>query len=452
MFVEKQTDDERETADDTDVMIMAAQETVVDEKAEAIAHASLEEDVSTASMSSNVSPLSPVFAAADQVDLLAPLPLSNDSNQQQQDDENDGSGLFMEEEQETELFLQQHQNSNQQHHRRLPSTIYEESNMSSSMADSAPVETTRLAPSRLSSSSLSNKSNSLSSLQQQQQPDAPPPTASWLQLSPERMPPKTHYYPTTASPPRPPPLYFTPWFVSTRCIHSISYYILPQSTRTPFYTSVWLGFWALLLVTCVNYVLTPLRDAIALAVGVEMLPMLTLISTALAFLSSVPIGWLFEAPDPARRKVWKKMGLTRGQTQGSSLALFYRCFAWFLLVFVVGLTVLEWLQGSTTTTETAAAEMQRELLEQDPAVSSSSFFSWQRVVSAWYICFFLVVHLMKLHSLSLIWGVTTEAMEYEEVARKKLVVDTQTASSQSTRLQQLALVGFGGTVGGILGR
>jgi hypothetical protein len=28
-----------------------------------------------------------------------------------------------------------------------------------------------------------------------------------------------------------------------------------------------------------------------------------------------------------------------------------------------------------------------------------------------YIMFFLVVHLMKLHSLSLIWGVTTEAMD-----------------------------------------
>jgi hypothetical protein len=33
-----------------------------------------------------------------------------------------------------------------------------------------------------------------------------------------------------------------------------------------------------------------------------------------------------------------------------------------------------------------------------------------------YVAFFLVVHLMKLHSISLMWGVTSEAMEYEEQA------------------------------------
>jgi hypothetical protein len=37
-----------------------------------------------------------------------------------------------------------------------------------------------------------------------------------------------------------------------------------------------------------------------------------------------------------------------------------------------------------------------------------------------YVAFFLVVHLMKLHSLSLIWGVTSEAMEYEEQAEKRV--------------------------------
>lgn len=35
---------------------------------------------------------------------------------------------------------------------------------------------------------------------------------------------------------------------------------------------------------------------------------------------------------------------------------------------------------------------------------------------AFYVMFFLVVHLMKLHSISLMWGVTSEAMEYEEQA------------------------------------
>ena len=54
---------------------------------------------------------------------------------------------------------------------------------------------------------------------------------------------------------------------------------------------------------------------------------------------------------------------------------------------------------------------------------------------------------MKLHSLSLVWGVTTEAMEYEELARKRKHI-----ISNKTRLQRLALVSFGGTVGGVLGR
>jgi hypothetical protein len=63
-----------------------------------------------------------------------------------------------------------------------------------------------------------------------------------------------------------------------------------------------------------------------------------------------------------------------------------------------------------------------------------------------YIAFFLVVHLMKLHSISLIWGVTTEAMEYEEAARKRLNIPIS-----KTRLQRLSFIGFGGTLGGILG-
>lgn len=72
---------------------------------------------------------------------------------------------------------------------------------------------------------------------------------------------------------------------------------------------------------------------------------------------------------------------------------------------------------------------------------------WVVLGQTLYIAFFLVVHLMKLHSLSLIWGVTTEAMEYEEVARKRSRME-----SNKTRLQRLGLVGFGGTLGGVLGR
>ena len=87
-----------------------------------------------------------------------------------------------------------------------------------------------------------------------------------------------------------------------------------------------------------------MRDAIALAVGVDLIPQLTLASTVLAFCSSVPIGWLFEAPDPNRHLVWKRMGLTRGETQGTLLALFYRCFALILLSYAIGFPLLEWFQ------------------------------------------------------------------------------------------------------------
>jgi hypothetical protein len=55
---------------------------------------------------------------------------------------------------------------------------------------------------------------------------------------------------------------------------------------------------------------------------------------------------------------------------------------------------------------------------------------------------------MKLHSLSLVWGVTTEAMEYEEVAQKRM---GNSGGGSKSRLKRMAYVGFGGTLGGILG-
>jgi hypothetical protein len=92
---------------------------------------------------------------------------------------------------------------------------------------------------------------------------------------------------------------------------------------------------------------------------------------------------------------------------------------------------------------------------------------------------------MKLHSLSLIWGVTTEAMEYEENAeqrrknternmtkissggglvrmgggnnnspnraRSSSFSSSKKQSKSSIRLKRLAFVGFGGTLGGIIG-
>jgi hypothetical protein len=145
------------------------------------------------------------------------------------------------------------------------------------------------------------------------------------------------------------------------------------------------GFLGLLLVTAANNMLSPMRDAAAMSCGVEHIPTLTFISTLLALCSSVPVGWLFEAPDPARRKFLAKVGLTRGETQGTSLALFYRLFLAACLVFAVAFHLL---RGTPA----------------EPPLFAG---------------FYLLVHVMKLHSVSLVWNVTTEAMEYEEMTAVK---------------------------------
>lgn len=194
--------------------------------------------------------------------------------------------------------------------------------------------------------------------------------------------------------------------------------------------STWIGFWAMLFVTCANYVLQPMRDAIALAVGVEHIPKLTLASTLMAVVSSVPIGWLFEAPDPQRRQLWKRMGLTRGETQGTSLALFYRMFAFSVISYAIGFKLVDYFQSSNR-------------------VGGEAWSIYMTLGQFMYVAFFLVVHLMKLHSLSLVWGVTTEAMEYEEVAQKRMGIS---GGGSKSRLNRMAYVGFGGTLGGILGR
>lgn len=290
--------------------------------------------------------------------------------------------------------------------------------------------------------------------------------------------------------------YFVPQYTCTKIAHAISKRVFD---REDFAVATWLGFWALLNVTCANYVLTPLRDAVALHVGVQHIPKLTLASSLLAFLSSVPIGWLFEAPDPNRRKLWKKMGLTRGATQGTSLALFYRFFALSVLSYAVGFYLVDILQnnggleGIFGTNETTPSDNNVDV--GDGAIFSSLLVLAWRSIPFWltrlgqfmYVAFFLVVHLMKLHSISLVWGVTTEAMEYEDVARKQQQesrrqqqqhhhthgsnghlhytgstmsslsssMDSTAASKPTktrTRYQRLALVGFGGTLGGVLGR
>ena len=192
------------------------------------------------------------------------------------------------------------------------------------------------------------------------------------------------------------------------------------------------GFLSLLLLTMANYMLAPMRDAAALAVGVSHIPTLTLASTVLAIGSSVPVGWLFEAPNPIRwGKSWRdKVGMTRGETQGTSLALFLRCFAICLLGYALTFKALEWLHwnqlddnnnnnddGDVIGLTEIIVYIQGEgvwtyLVRVIPKVL-------QKCGKVFYVAFFLVVHLMKLHSMSLIWGVTSEAMEYEEQAETR---------------------------------
>eukprot|EP00978_Attheya_sp_CCMP212_P008035 scaffold18721_cov48-Attheya_sp.AAC.1 len=229
------------------------------------------------------------------------------------------------------------------------------------------------------------------------------------------------------------------------------------------------GFLSLLLVTCANYVLGPMRDAAALAVGVQHIPKLTLVSTGLAIVSSVPIGWLFEAPDPDRQRlVWRKMGLTRGDTQGTSLALFYRIFSLLLLSYALGFPLLDHytttLSSSTSSTtiadpiaipirmvaSAAAAAVDDEtcmttwgglwqvvrnvMSNLNSMVPQSVVFS-NHLRTFFYVAFFLVIHLMKLHSISLIWGVTSEAMEYEEQAELRAQKKKQQQQNNQTQTQ-----------------
>mmetsp|Transcript_3439 Transcript_3439/g.7187 ORF Transcript_3439/g.7187 Transcript_3439/m.7187 type:complete len:1034 (+) Transcript_3439:279-3380(+) len=332
---------------------------------------------------------------------------------------------------------------------------------------------------------------------------------------------------------------FSSHTLSGRALTLLSTHFVPPQQRHTHGGSALAGFTALLLVTCANYMLGPMRDAAALAVGVTHIPALTLASTVLALGSSVPVGWLFEAPDPRRRRVWKRMGLTRGETQGTSLALFYRVFAFLLLSYALGFQIVERFGKSKRDGEGGDDEGGGSGLgEEESAVvllgclflrilgvlgiptehplfsSVNDYLKSHRELSipslllntcscmvnkfgkVIYIMFFLVVHLMKLHSLSLIWGVTTEAMEYEENAEQRrknseernitkissgggLVMmggnnnsptrggsspssspsrarsasfsSSKQQSKSSLRLKRLAFVGFGGTLGGIIG-
>jgi hypothetical protein len=362
--------------------------------------------------------------------------------------------------------------------------------------------------------------------------------------SPERaMPPRlstsgdyyftssSHSPPATAADDIIPPIYaYTPNVLSGKILTYLSRQFVSRDRQQTHGGSALAGFLALLLVTCANCMLGPMRDAAALAVGVSHIPALTLASTVLALGSSVPVGWLFEAPDPRRRRVWKRMGLTRGETQGTSLALFYRVFAFLLLSYALGFVLVDIYGSSGGNVNIDDSGQAQKVMEESAIASIVAFFlrtfigmgvsvsrikhtleqlpGLERRMNAFviletcssesipslflrayanvlkkfgkviYIMFFLVVHLMKLHSLSLIWGVTTEAMEYEENAEQRRdavakeregmrmnLISTTTRQSpprsppmtttkpskSSLRLKRLGFVGFGGTLGGILG-
>ncbi len=219
-------------------------------------------------------------------------------------------------------------------------------------------------------------------------------------------------------------------------------FIPPSSHRTG---STFAAFLSLLILTMANYMLGPMRDAAALKVGVTHIPILTLASTILALASSVPMGWLFEAPNPSRRgRSWRgRVGLTRGETQGTSLALFLRCFAVCLFGYALSFKLMDllantWIAGSNEYTHTEVQgtrhgdsilpdneDLHSQVQELLTKVEHESVWGYiSRVGSillgkfgkVFYVAFFLVVHLMKLHSISLMWGVSSEAMEYEEQA------------------------------------
>jgi len=241
-------------------------------------------------------------------------------------------------------------------------------------------------------------------------------------------------------------LFFVPQYICTKIAYKISRLIFDDADDN-FAAATWLGFWAYLNVSCANLILKPIMDAVVLELGVENQPKLIFASSVLAFLSSVPIGWLFEAPEPKRRKVFKKMGMTRGETQGTSLALFYRFFAFSAVSYAVGfkLVDIEWIfKTNNDISETGDEENKHQMIT----------FLLKKWAQCMYIAFFLVIHLMKLHSTSLIWGVTTEAMEYEEIARKQhenQSSDPTKAKKEKTRLQRLARIQLGGTLGSIWG-
>ncbi|VEU38271.1 unnamed protein product [Pseudo-nitzschia multistriata] len=241
--------------------------------------------------------------------------------------------------------------------------------------------------------------------------------------------------------------FFIPHYGCTRITYAISRYIF-DDTNDDYAVATWLGFWALFNVSCANYILKPIMDSIVLQLGVENLASLTFAGTILSFLSSVPIGWLFEAPDPKRRKVFKKMGMTRGETQGTSLALFYRFFALSALSYAVGFQLVDWVRKLEWIKNYVIIKWIFGINEDGTNKDAIIPFLLDKLGQFMYVAFFLLVTLMTRHSTSLVWGVTTEAMEYEEIARKQ---HGNPSKPNKTQLERLNRIQFGATIGGIWG-
>jgi hypothetical protein len=228
-----------------------------------------------------------------------------------------------------------------------------------------------------------------------------------------------------------PPSPFSNDTIAGKILTSIYHKI--HRTRSP---ATFAGFFSLLILTMANYMLGPMRDAAALKVGVSYIPLLTLVSTILALASSVPVGWLFEAPNPERKgRSWRGwIGLTRGETQGTSLALFLRCFAVCLFGYAFSFMLIDCFKRKATDIGAdadidAGMDKDKDIFNEiyqigafnenetviEYVIKIASFLL-EKSGKAFYVMFFLLVHLMKLHSISLMWGVTSEAMEYEEQA------------------------------------
>jgi len=190
---------------------------------------------------------------------------------------------------------------------------------------------------------------------------------------------------------------YSPIYTSVRFLFRLNRYL--QRSHLDHSTTL-LGFWLLLVLQAAQSLVAPTRDALLVTIGVSHLPALTVGTTLLALCATVPTAWIMEAPNPSRSPWMRKCGLTRGDTQGTSLALLDRVYA------VVCFT----------------------------AALAPPYCQWTI-----YTVFYLLGHVLKLHVVSLVWGVVTESMEYES------------ASNDNRRLQRLGWMGLGGTVGTLLG-